>query len=155
MGKRCVLCDNAIMSNVVPLPRPSRISARVRAAVEARVVQGLSIEKAAEAAGLSRAGFAKALKRPAVQDLVRAVQDRFIRDTEARRSVFKARAFEVALDLMLNAKSEAIRARMAEFLAGDARVSPVAVHVDARQVVRGGYEFGPRPDHISTHLSEH
>ena len=44
---------------------------------------------------------------------------------------------------MLNAKSEAIRARMAEFLAADARVSPVAVHVDARQV--HGYEYERPP----------
>ena len=43
------------------------------------------------------------------------------------------------MDLMLNSKSEAIRAQMVEFFASDAKVSPVSVHIDARQA--GGYEF--------------
>jgi hypothetical protein len=47
----------------------------------------------------------------------------------------------VALDLMLNAKSEAVRARMAEFLASDAKAPQVAVHIDARQ--SAGYEYVP------------
>ena len=46
---------------------------------------------------------------------------------------------------MMNSKSEAIRARMVEFLASDAKVSPVAVHVDARQVAAPGYVY-QRPD---------
>jgi hypothetical protein len=35
----------------------------------------------------------------------------------------------------MNSKSEAIRARMVEFFSADAKVSPVAVHIDARQAV--------------------
>lgn len=121
-------------------PKP-RISRKVRDAVECRVREGLSIVAAAEKAGLSRNGFAKALKRPAVQDLVKEVQETFIRETEALRSTYKARALEVALDLMLNAKSETVRARMAEFLASDAKAPQLAVHVDARQ--QGGYDYVP------------
>ena len=57
------------------------------------------------------------------------------------RAFARRRAIEVALDLMLTAKSEAIRARMCEFLAADAKVSPVAVHVDNRMVTGPGYVY--------------
>lgn len=50
---------------------------------------------------------------------------------------------EVALDLMMNAKSESIRARMAEFLASDAKVSTVSVSIDARMVQPVGYHYRP------------
>jgi hypothetical protein len=104
------------------------------------VTEGLSIVEACARAGLSREGYRKAMQRPPVREMADEIKRRFVADTEAQRAFYKARALEVALDLMLNAKSEAIRARMAEFLAADAKVSPVAVHIDARQAV-GGYEF--------------
>ncbi len=137
------LCRNVRMKNLHSLPSPPpRISSKVRSAVEARVKQGASIAKAAELAGMSKTGFAKALKRPAVQEHMRQVQGAFVAEVEASRAVFKARAFEVALDLMQNAKSETIRARMVEFLAGDGKAPQVSVHVDARQQ-GAGYEYVP------------
>jgi hypothetical protein len=42
---------------------------------------------------------------------------------------------------MENAKSEAIRARMREFLAADAKAIPVVVHVDARTFDPPGYVY--------------
>jgi AraC-like DNA-binding protein len=121
----------------LPAPRP-RISRKVRDAVRVRVEEGLSIAAAAERAGMSRNGLAKALKRPAVQDLLRETQEAFIRETEALRATYKARALEVALELMHTAKSESVRARMAEFLASDAKAPQVAVHIDARQETHPG-----------------
>lgn len=129
------------MTNISLLPpRPSRLSAKLRAAIEAHVTKGETIVDACKAAGMSTQGYHKAMKRAAVRDYLETVQRRFVTGTEANRALYKARAYEVALDLMLNAKSEAIRARMCEFLAGDCKVSPVSVHIDARQE-RAGYEF--------------
>jgi NADH:ubiquinone oxidoreductase subunit D len=129
------------MVNLLELPsRPARLSSKLRAAIEATVTKGTTIVDACKVAGMSTQGYHKAMKRAAVRDYLETVQRRFVADTQANRALYKARAFEVALDLMLNAKSEAIRARMCEFLAGDAKVSPVSVHIDARQE-RGGYEF--------------
>ncbi len=126
----------------VPAPKP-RISAKVRRALELRVREGLSIRAAAQGAGMSEQGFHKALKRPAVKDELQAMQARFVAEVEASRSLYKARAFEVALDLMMNAKSETVRARMAEFLATDGKPgTSVSVHVDASQTFRG-YEYVP------------
>lgn len=130
------------MKQMVALPsRPARLSTKLRAAIEARVTGGLSIVEACTKAGLSPQGWHKAMKRPSVRDHLEAVQRRFVAESDAKRALYRARAFEVALDLLLNAKSEAIRARMAEFLASDGKAAQVAVHVDARTVDRGGYEF--------------
>lgn len=131
------------MSKILTLApkRPARLSQKVRAAVEAIVTEGRNITQAAEVAGMSRNGLMKALKRPEVREFVEDRQARFIADVEGKRALYKARALDVALDLMLNAKSESVRARMAEFLAADAKVSPVAVHIDARSVQPVGYQY--------------
>ncbi|WP_457650684.1 hypothetical protein [Profundibacter sp.] len=131
------------MSKIHSLPAPkARISAKVRKAIEARVRQGASISAAAKHAGMSRNGFAKALLRPPVQEHLRKTQEAYVIEVEASRAVFQARAFEVALELMTTAKSEAVRARMAEFLAtGGKAGGSVNVHVDARQMPIAGYEY--------------
>ncbi|MEO1138124.1 MAG: hypothetical protein AAFW87_01600 [Pseudomonadota bacterium] len=113
----------------------------MRLAVAARVCEGLSIAAAAEKAGLSRNGFSKALKRPEVQQHLQQVQAAYLAEVDAKRALFKSRALEVAADLMMNAKSETVRLRAAEFLAGNGKTAAVAIHVDARA---RGYEY-PEP----------
>lgn len=130
------------MANLIPLPpRPSRISAKLRRAIDLRVTDGLSIAEACQRAGLSTAGWHKAMKRAVVRDLLQEAEQRFVASVGSRRAQLQARALEVAYDLMMNAKSEAVRARMCEFLAADAKVSPVAVHIDARSVQPSGYTY--------------
>lgn len=130
------------MTKLVQLPpRPTRLSIKLRTAIDVRVTEGLSIVESCAKAGLSPQGWHKAMKRPSVREHLEAVQRRFVAESDAKRALYRARAFDVALDLLLNAKSEAIRARMAEFLASDGKAPQVAVHVDARTVDRGGYEF--------------
>ncbi len=134
------------MKNIVCLPsRPARLSHKLQEAIRLTVVEGLTIIAACERAGISRQGYHKAMKRPAVRDHLQEVQRQFVADADVKRAYLKARAFEVALDLMLNSKSEAIRARMVEFLAGDAKVSPVAVNIDARQAKPQAFYSYQRP----------
>ncbi len=123
----------------IPVSKP-RISSKLRKAIELRVRNGLTIDKACAEAGLSPAGYYKAMKRPAVKEHLEAVQHAYIQEAEKLRSLAKTRAIEVALELMHNAKSETIRARMAEFLASEGKTPQVAVHVDARQAPQG-YEY--------------
>jgi predicted DNA-binding protein (UPF0251 family) len=140
--------DAARMAKILSLApkRPARMSRKLRDAIRLYETEGLTIIAACEKAGISRQGFHKALKRPEVQDYVSKVRLDLIEGAEAKKAFLKAKALEVALDLMLNSKNEAIRARMVEFLAADAKVSPVAVHVDARQVAPPqGYVY-KRPD---------
>ncbi len=126
--------------HALPAPKP-RISSKVRAAVEFRVREGLSIQNAAEKAGLSRNGFAKALKRPTVKDLMEDCQRRFIGEVEGRRAYLKARAYEIAAEMLETATSEAVKVRLIEFLCSDGKAPQVGVYVDARQEPRGGYEY--------------
>lgn len=120
-------------------PRPVRMRAALRHAIDLRVKQGMTIAASCEAAGMSPQGFHKAMKRAPVRDYFQKVQLEFVASIESNRAIYKARALEVGMELMLNSKSEAVRARMVEFFASDRKVSPVSVHIDARQT--GGYEY--------------
>lgn len=134
--------DTPTMSKIITLApkRPARMSSKLKEAIRLRVEEGMTITAACAKAGMSPQGWFKAMKRPDVQDYLADVQEKFVASAEAKRSHLKAQAIEVARDLLLNSKSEAIRARMVEFILADAKVSPVAVHIDARQD-RGGYEY--------------
>lgn len=128
------------MAHIKALPAPKAcISSKLQKAIELRVCCGFTVEKACKEAGLSRSGFWKAMKRPAVTAFYEKTQQEFIRETGFLKASAKAQAIEVAVDLMRNAKSETVRARMAEFLLSDGKSPQVAVHVDARQ--SAGYEF--------------
>lgn len=143
MGRSGQWYDDAAMAILIPLRTPpARISPKVRHAVDLMVREGRKQTDAAAEAGMSRQGLHKALKRVAVRDLVDSVRLRFIEEAEGKRAWTRARSIEVALDLMLNAKSEAIRARRCEFLVSDVKVSTVAVHIDARQAApASGYRY--------------
>lgn len=137
------------MANIVSLPaRPTRISTKIRDAINLMVREGRSQTEAAKASGLSRQGLSKAMQRPAVRDLVEATRLQFFTDADKLRVYARALALQTAMDLMKNSKNESIRARMCEFLASDAKVSPVAIHVDARQTSAHGYIY-KRPEHLS------
>lgn len=128
------------MTNLTAIPtRPLRMRAALRRAIDLRVKKGMTITAACEEAGMSPQGYHKAMKRAAVRDYLQTVQLEFVASVESDKAMHKARAMEVGMDLMLNSKSEAVRARMVEFFASDGKVSPVSVHIDARQTA--GYEF--------------
>ena len=129
-------------------PRPLRIRAALRHAIDLRVKQGLTIAAACDEAGMSPQGFHKAMKRSAVRDYQQTVQLEFVASIESNKAIYKARALEVGMDLMVNSKSEAVRARMVEFFASDRKVSPVSVHIDARQP--RGYEYAHPDQEIVT-----
>ena len=104
--------------------------------------------------GLNRPGLAMVLSRPAVRDLLEAERLRFIAEADGMRAWAKTSAIGVALNLMLTARSEAVRARMAEFLASDARAPSVAIHVDARQAAPAhGHQYR-RPPNLGCPASE-
>lgn len=113
--------------------RPARMSKKFREVLRLHEIEGMSVTDACAKVDYSRAAYYKARKNPAAQDLIRELRKDFIDTVEVRKAFLKGKALDVALELLLTSKSEAIRARMVEFLASDAKVSPVAVHIDARQ----------------------
>jgi hypothetical protein len=124
------------MSQIITLAhqRPARMSKKFREVLRLHEIEGMSVTDACARVGYSRAAFYKARKNPAVLELIRDLRRELVESIEAKKAYLKGQALEVALDLMLNSKNEAIRARMVEFLAADAKVSPVSVHVDASRV---------------------
>lgn len=123
------------MAKLIPLPAPKpRVSPRLRLAIELHVTEGLTITEACQRAGFTRQSWARAMKRGPVRELVEEVQRRFVASVDANKARYRAVALDQAMKLLLSTKNEAIKARMIEFLASDAKVSPVAVHVDARQM---------------------
>ena len=123
-------------------PKPVRhraISKRVLHAITLKAEKGLTGDQAAKAAGLSPAGFWKAWQRKDVKELHDAMQQRLIDGIDRKRAILKARAFDVAEEILSTSTDDRIRARMVEFLAGEPKPgASVAVQVN---VDRGGYEF--------------
>ena len=90
---------------------------------------------------LSKNGLAKALKRPAVQDLIAAEQEKMVREVESLRAVARYRALEIARDL-LESGSETAKLKVIDLLLREGKAATeVNVQVDARQPDRGGYEY--------------
>jgi len=119
--------------------QPPRHSPKLRNAIKLRVEQGITITAACLRAGISEAGWHKAMLRPAVRDLYEMTELQFIQTIERRRKGYKARAVEVAADIMERGTSEAARMRAVEFFAGEARLgAQVQVNIGATS---GGYEF--------------
>lgn len=123
------------MSNLRPLPAPPpRLSAKLRRAIDLRVRKCLSIADACHEAGLSTAGWFKAMKRRAVREHMDEVQHRFIAEADTTRAVLRVRALQVAADLLETAQSEAVKVRLVEFLLSEGKTPQVAVNVDARAI---------------------
>lgn len=119
--------------------QPPRHSPTLRHAIKIRVEQGKTILEACKIAGLSEAGWHKAMQRPAVRDLYEQTELQFIQTIERRRKGYKARAVEVAADIMERSQSDAARMRAVEFFAGEVRSgAQVNVNIGAAS---GGYEF--------------
>jgi hypothetical protein len=127
-------------------PAKGRIAPKLRAAIKLRVEEGLTITDACARAGISEAGWHKAMKRPIVQVEYEQVEIAFCATIERRRKQYRARAIEVAAELMERGTSEAVRMRAVEFFAGETRQPAVAVQINNGP--GGGYVYR-RPDHQS------
>lgn len=131
----------ANIDNTAATPAKRRVSAKVREALRLRVEEGLTWAESAERAQMSEAGIHKARKQPHVQLMFEEIKAQFIQDVEQMRAPYKAQAFEVAKDLMRNAKSEATKMRAVEFLAGESKKGGVNVAVQVNNHAPKGYEY--------------
>ncbi|WP_065321767.1 hypothetical protein [Tritonibacter mobilis] len=125
-------------------PKKRRINPAIREAFSIQIKEGKTWKDAAEAAGLSETGLHKARQKPHIQQLYEQMKIEYVQAVEEMRAPYKARAFEHAAHLMANAKSEAVQARMVEFLAGERKGNAVNVAVQVNNHPQG-YEYA-RPD---------
>ena len=119
--------------------QPFRLRPALRIAMMQIATKGTTQREAAEVSGMNEKSLCRALARPQVKDALDAMKLEFIEKMKRVKATYKAMALEHAAHLMTNAKSEAVQARMVEFLAGEPSTGSqvnVIVHPD-----RGGYEF--------------
>jgi hypothetical protein len=122
-------------------PQAVRHSPKLRLAIKLRVEQGIVITDACARAGISEAGWHKAMARPAVRDLYEQTQLQFVQTIDRRREGYKARAIEVAADIMERGLSEASRMKAVEFLAGEGRQPLVNVSINRHAEPASGYSY--------------
>ena len=123
--------------------QPPRLRPALRKALDEIALKGRTQRDAANIAGMNETSLGRALRKPAVAEYLESLKAAAIIDATNLRGLAKAMAIQTGIELMRDAKSEAVKARMVEFFAGDGRSGTqvnVAVNVD-----RGGYEF-VRPD---------
>ena len=115
-----------------------RISAKLRQAIQLIAKEGKKQREVCEIVGMHESSLSKALAKPHVATALEQEKARFFDSQQAMRKTYKARALEVAYELMESAASEAVRMRAVEFLAGETQQGP-AVSVTINN--GGGYEF--------------
>ena len=130
-------------ATIAKAPRSLRKRKEIEAAIQYRIREGETWDEAARRAGLTPAGLWKARLREDVQALIEKEQIRFVAEVAASKAAYQALAWETGAELMRTSKSEAIRARMVEFLAGGGKAAG-APAVQINQTFGGsGYAFVP------------
>lgn len=119
--------------------QPPRMRAPLRKAIDLIVLKGKSQRDAAEEAGMNETALSRALQKPHIRNYLDEQKALFCLDADKLKPFAKALAMQTGMDLMLNSKSDQVKARMVEFFAGEARGGAqvnVQVNVD-----RNGYEY--------------
>lgn len=124
-------------------PTKRRISARVRKAIKLRVEKGFPWDVCAERAGLACSSIYKAKQQPHVIKYLEEQKALYCKDIEALEDAHKARALEVARELLDDEENKAVRARMVEFLRGGKGQNAVNVQINNNIGQPQGYEFVP------------
>lgn len=126
-------------------PAKARIPAKIRAAIDLYTRERITKTEAAQRVGIKPSYLYTKLTRPHIRDYEREQFTQYIQEIEDLKAPYKAEAFETAAELMRGAKSEAVRARMVEFLAGERKGGDVNVAVQVNNSAPTGYEYA-RPD---------
>ncbi len=116
-----------------------RVSAKMRKAIRYRVRRNYTISDACEKAGITESGYHKNMKKPHILAVYQAEIEQYVQEVESLEKRHKARALEVGGQLLDNASSDAVKARMVEFFRGG-RANGVSVTVN-NTVNSGGYEY--------------
>ena len=113
-----------------------KIREKTRRALEAMAYEGLSPTQAADRFGIRRDNFSRVMKRPAVRQAYTALVGA-IRDNAAQAAYMRIN------EMSMNAKSERVRLKANEWIAGVDGIAKVQ-RVEGRmrhQVIFGGFEY--------------
>jgi hypothetical protein len=111
--------------------------------------QGKTQNQAAEAVGMHYTSLSKALAKPEVRAWLETRKAQFSLDAEQLKHQAKALAIHTGIELMREAKSEQVRARMVEFFAGDPRQALVNIGISGPAASAYTFSKGAPPDTLS------
>lgn len=133
--------DGARKRGHVPLDRPAtpRMSAKVRKAISLIATEGKTQREAARQAGMNESALSRALAREGVSEYLEQRKALFCQEVDSLKGQARRVAILTAMDLMENAKSEAVRMRAVEFFAGETKPG-TAVNVTVNAGGQG-YEY--------------
>ena len=113
--------------------------AALRKAIDEIVFKGRTQRDAAKEAGMNETALGRALQKPHVAEHVETMKAQALIDATKLRGLAKAMAIQTGIDLMRSSTSDAVKARMVEFFAGEIKQgTQVNVNIGAAS---GGYEF--------------
>ena len=127
----------------VPTPR---MRPALRKAVMMIAEQGRTQRDAAARAGLNEKSLSRALKRPEISNYLEYCKALAAVDADNLKGQARVIAIRTGIELLNDAKSEQVRARMVEFFAGETKQTGVAVQVNVGP--NAGYTYS-RPDNLS------
>ena len=120
-------------------PKRPYMRAALEKAIFHIVKQGKTQREAAEREGMTEAALSRALKRPPIAAWVEYLKSQETIDAISLKARANAMAIQRGIDLMFNAQSEAVQARMVELFAGEAKTgTQVNVNIGAKA---NGYEY--------------
>lgn len=127
--------------------KPPRMRPALAQAVTLIVEQGTTQREAAKRVGMDESALGRALRRPPIAAYVETAIAQQAIGAEALKARAKVLALNRAIDLMHNAASEAVQARMVELFAGEAKGAGVNVVVNQAP---SGYQYRRPLDQASS-----
>jgi len=124
-----------------PGQRPRGMRKKTHLACLAIANKGRTVKEAAQEAGMNESALYRALARPDVAQYLESLKALYILEIDGLRKTVRAEAILTGRDLMANAKSEAVRARMVEFFASEDKKSPTVTIQN--NINSGGYAYAP------------
>lgn len=110
--------------------QPPRMRPALRTAVDEIILNGRTITKAAEIAGMNMQALSRALLRPAIAAYLEAAKSAACIEAGQLKEHAKAIAIREGIRLMTDAASEQVRARMVEFFAREGAQPLVNVNIN-------------------------
>lgn len=128
---------------------PKRPSMRpaLSMALDEIALKGRTQRDAARVAGLHEKSLSRALQKPHIAAWLEYQQTQAILDADQLKTKARAMAIRVGIDLLHSATSEAVKARLVEFFAGEPKTPAVAVQINNN--AGAGYVYRP-PDQASS-----
>lgn len=150
----CAWIQGAALPHIPPMSVPAQnppntaphllqLRKALREGIIYMVTKGATQRAAALHCGMNERAFSKALRKPHVEAFKQQQEALFLNEIAGLKKLSSALAYQTGMDLMHNAKSESVKARMVELFRDEGPRGPqVAVNIQ-QNIGTQGYEYVP------------